>query len=1090
MKKVFITTLALVLGSLLSLAQNTVTGNLKYQDYKIDLDGYTGTTQLLPVRHAKIRVLNASNQQIGSGFTDANGNYSISFTAASPMNIYLVAATEGDVANGYPVYVADTLKNGHTANINGLPIISTYIDTVLNYQPNTQADAGNSVILAKSTVSVAQAFNVFDCGIDAFKWAESTQARNKKATASELLVYEWSGTRAIEGAYYTNHTIRLGTPVEQDYPTSGYGDMVILHETGHFIDDVLVNFATTDPGGTHYIGDNFQDPELSWGEGWPTFIAGAILNWKLSKGEPISPITPSMYSDMGNPPSWPPAAGSALNFSYDFEVGYDDQQRGTANEINVTTALWDIIDSEATADLFPGVDDESLTQPMSKVWAVFGTFKSLNKSITMDDFWKQWFILGNGADAQMKSGFADHNLLPYHEDSSEPSSNNKNSATPISAIDARITGAMNGVVINEIEVGANDALELFNTTNTSVDISGWKIQTARNPYTGVTNPTNSYTIPNGTTIAANSIITVYENGSAANNTATRLFMGSNIFWDYDSDGACSLVDASNNGVDFVKWGGNTNLPIPSGTSFTGTLNPPTAPNSLQRAANGSDSNQASDWQEKTPTLEIPNIALVVQNNTFYPENDIDYFKLKGQPGETYQISAFDFYSATLPKITLESEAGTTISSVTATSSEDALFLNITLPDSAAYYIKIVNTNSNTLYGEYSLAVLQTANQTVSPFPPTNISYTSGSTINFTWTNGSPVDSVTVYKNNVRIGYTTGNTWSDTSVPLNSYANFGFQSWKNGTPSNTISQIFVINGGALSSYANFFETPTELQAWDIEGTWGIEQGTGVNGSNAITDSPGSDYDYDTESWIDLKIPILVTADNKLVFSHVALIEPGDEYGEWDYGLILVSKKGTDEWIDVTYMLPNAKQSVDYPEDRVIDARMYSNWLSSVNNLTNNIPPLYKTESIKLSSIDGISVGDTLLISFYFVSDSYYNYDGWYIDNVGITTGNVVSVHDRPEIATDFYLSKPYPNPFNPTTTFKFSANQSEPVYISVYNLLGQHIRTLFNGTVEKNSVQTITWDGLNNQSQSVASGLYIIEMRQGSQRITQKALMLK
>ena len=200
MKNLFIT-LLMVLGSLSAFSQSVITGNLKYQDFKIGLSGYTGQSQMLPVRHLKIRAVTSAGAQMGVGYSDASGNYSISLTANNSVtqNVYLLASTEGDVANGFPIYVVDTLKNGHTTNLSGVQFISTYIDTVLGYQPNTQSDAGNSVILAKSSFSVAQAFNVFDCGVDAFKWAASSQARNKAAVQSEILIYEWSGTRQIEG---------------------------------------------------------------------------------------------------------------------------------------------------------------------------------------------------------------------------------------------------------------------------------------------------------------------------------------------------------------------------------------------------------------------------------------------------------------------------------------------------------------------------------------------------------------------------------------------------------------------------------------------------------------------------------------------------------------------------------------------------------------------------------------------------------------------------------------------------------------------------------------------------------------------------
>jgi lysophospholipase L1-like esterase len=48
---------------------------------------------------------------------------------------------------------------------------------------------------------------------------------------------------------------------------------------------------------------------------------------------------------------------------------------------------------------------------------------------------------------------------------------------------------------------------------------------------------------------------------------------------------------------------------------------------------------------------------------------------------------------------------------------------------------------------------------------------------------------------------------------------------------------------------------------------------------------------------------------------------------------------------------------------------------------------------------------------------------------------------------FELSQNYPNPFNPTTNIEFSLPHSAKVKIDVYDILGQHIRTLINEELE-------------------------------------------
>lgn len=79
--------------------------------------------------------------------------------------------------------------------------------------------------------------------------------------------------------------------------------------------------------------------------------------------------------------------------------------------------------------------------------------------------------------------------------------------------------------------------------------------------------------------------------------------------------------------------------------------------------------------------------------------------------------------------------------------------------------------------------------------------------------------------------------------------------------------------------------------------------------------------------------------------------------------------------------------------------------------------------------------------------------------------------------DYSLSHAFPNPFNPSTTLKFSLPKEEKVTIKVFNVLGKEIKTILNET--RNSGETqITWDGTDNKGNQVTSGVYIINMQAG------------
>ena len=73
-----------------------------------------------------------------------------------------------------------------------------------------------------------------------------------------------------------------------------------------------------------------------------------------------------------------------------------------------------------------------------------------------------------------------------------------------------------------------------------------------------------------------------------------------------------------------------------------------------------------------------------------------------------------------------------------------------------------------------------------------------------------------------------------------------------------------------------------------------------------------------------------------------------------------------------------------------------------------------------------------------------------------------------------LSKNYPNPFNPTTAIDYELSEAGMVSLIIYDLKGTVVRTLTEEHQEA-SYHSVMWDGLNNSSQPVASGRYILKM---------------
>ena len=107
--------------------------------------------------------------------------------------------------------------------------------------------------------------------------------------------------------------------------------------------------------------------------------------------------------------------------------------------------------------------------------------------------------------------------------------------------------------------------------------------------------------------------------------------------------------------------------------------------------------------------------------------------------------------------------------------------------------------------------------------------------------------------------------------------------------------------------------------------------------------------------------------------------------------------------------------------------------------------------------------------------------------GAITATSVEGYDPAKI--HFRLFQNYPNPFNPSTTIAYSVAQPGAVELTVYNLLGQAVRTLFRGQ-QGAGEYSHTWDGKDDGGRLVGSGPYFYRMKIGQTVRTRSMLLLK
>ncbi len=114
----------------------------------------------------------------------------------------------------------------------------------------------------------------------------------------------------------------------------------------------------------------------------------------------------------------------------------------------------------------------------------------------------------------------------------------------------------------------------------------------------------------------------------------------------------------------------------------------------------------------------------------------------------------------------------------------------------------------------------------------------------------------------------------------------------------------------------------------------------------------------------------------------------------------------------------------------------------------------------------------------------DYTIWYnaSDSVKGTLSKEVGVADAAPSA--FTVAQNSPNPFNPTTTITFNLAKAGKTTVEVYNVAGQKVSTLVNGTMSAGS-HSVVWNAA-----KFSAGVYFYTVKSGSFSKTMKMTLLK
>lgn len=392
--------LAASVGTSTAFASFTATGRFLYRDKAFSFTGgFTGGEPDLPIRLATIQVLNAATGQVlATGSTDENGDVSLFVAASGTADIVVRCYSRSNQFGTQPMRVTNGNAVEYSVSSNVFP--GWNLNTNLSF---------NNVVALKTFNGTSQGgpFNLLDMLVASVQYVKANGAPNPSATLRMV----WPA-----GSSFTSGNV---ANISAD---DGFDDLVQLHEMGHVVHN---HYSDNDqPGNAHNFGESDQDPRLSFGEGWATYFAGAVRQFR-------GLANPGIYINCLG--SGQLGAGSIqLRMRLEDGFPYTAETLGEADEGAIACALWDIVDGPAgDDDPFDGSLSFSGGQSGDQMlWSVMTGPLSTAVELTVRDLWNGFFQPTNHGQHPALLATLSAWGLRFENDAQEPD-NTPGTATPI-----------------------------------------------------------------------------------------------------------------------------------------------------------------------------------------------------------------------------------------------------------------------------------------------------------------------------------------------------------------------------------------------------------------------------------------------------------------------------------------------------------------------------------------------------------------------------------------------------------------------------------------------------------------------------------
>lgn len=131
-------------------------------------------------------------------------------------------------------------------------------------------------------------------------------------------------------------------------------------------------------------------------------------------------------------------------------------------------------------------------------------------------------------------------------------------------------------------------------------------------------------------------------------------------------------------------------------------------------------------------------------------------------------------------------------------------------------------------------------------------------------------------------------------------------------------------------------------------------------------------------------------------------------------------------------------------------------------------------------------DAMIAIHYF---SFSNYKLLPRSNADIIGHNTDIEDSDAAFVKDFSLNQNYPNPFNPSTVITYAVPKAGDYTLTIYNLLGQKVRTLATGAHSIGQHQA-QWDGMDKNGARVSSGIYFYTLSGQGVKMSRKMVLVR